>query len=151
MLSDLDFLARLLTAFGLGCLIGFERQVRHRSAGLRTTALVSAGACMFVSLSYHFQELQEASPSRIAAGVVAGIGFLGAGVIVREGATVRGLTTAATLWCAAAIGSLADTGQLRLAMYGSVFVFLANLLLRPLSHVIDTLPGSQRAKGSNGD
>ena len=150
MLSDLEFLARLGTAFGLGCLIGFERQVRQRSAGLRTTALVCCGACMFVCLSYHFQE-KEASPSRIAAGVVAGIGFLGAGVIMRQGATVRGLTTAATLWCAAAIGSLAGAGELLLAFYGSMFVFLANLLLRPVSRVIDKLPAVGKAKGAAGD
>ena len=118
---------------------------------MRTTALVSSGACMFVCLSYHFQELQEASPSRIAAGVVAGIGFLCAGVIMRQGATIRGLTTAATLWCAAAIGSLAGTGQLRQASYGSVIVLLANLLLRPVSRVIDRLPGSEKVKGDERD
>jgi putative Mg2+ transporter-C (MgtC) family protein len=146
MITDRDFILRLAVAFALGSLIGLERQFRHRGAGLRTNALVAAGACMFVSLSFLYE---DASPSRIAAGVVTGIGFLGAGVILREGLSVRGLTTAATIWCSAAIGCLAGTGRWQLALYGSVFVFLANLLLRPVSEFIDRLPfgGDDRDTG----
>ena len=137
MISEREFLIRLAVAFSLGSLIGLERQFRQRGAGLRTNALVAAGACMFVSLSYLYE---DTSPSRIAAGVVTGIGFLGAGVILHEGLTVRGLTTAATIWCSAAIGCLAGADLLWLALYGSASVFLANLLLRPVSEFIDRLP-----------
>jgi putative Mg2+ transporter-C (MgtC) family protein len=92
----------LPTAVGLGAVIGFERQWRNRLAGLRTNTLVALGAASFVV----FAELVpgDASPTRVAAQVVSGIGFLGAGIIFREGFNVRGLNTAATLWCSAAVG-----------------------------------------------
>jgi putative Mg2+ transporter-C (MgtC) family protein len=100
----------------LGAAIGFERQWRQRLAGLRTNALVSLGAATFVMFAALFPG--EVSPTRIAAQVVSGIGFLGAGLIFKEGLSVRGLNTAATLWCSAAIGVLSGAGFL-------------NLLLRP--------------------
>ena len=98
----------LAAAVVFGSVIGFERQWRHRLAGLRTNTLVALGAASFVV----FEALvsNESSPTRVAAQVVSGIGFLGAGVIFREGLTVRGLNTAATLWCSAAVGVLAGAG-----------------------------------------
>jgi len=141
MPGDLEFLIRISVAFGLGSLIGLERQFHQRGAGLRTTALVATGSAMFVFLSYHFDGLNETSPSRIAAGVVTGVGFLGAGVILREGFALRGLTTAATIWCAAAVGTLAGVGLLRFAFYGALAVLCANVMLRPLSQFIDRRRG----------
>jgi putative Mg2+ transporter-C (MgtC) family protein len=98
-----DFTLRLMGAFTLGSAIGLERQWRQRMAGLRTTALVSTGASLFVMLSVLTPG--DASPTRVAAQIVSGIGFLCGGVILRDGASIRGLNTAATIWCAAAIGS----------------------------------------------
>src|SRR6516164_5942263 len=98
----------LAVALALSAIIGFERQWRNRLAGLRTNTLVAIGAASFVI----FESLvpDESSPTRIAAQVVSGIGFLGAGLIFREGLSVRGLNTAATLWCSAAVGVLAGAG-----------------------------------------
>ncbi len=134
-----EFALRLLVALALGALVGVERQWRQRAHGLRTNALVSTGAALFVLLSVGFPGF-EASPTRIAAQVVSGIGFLGAGVILRDGVNVRGINTAATLWCAAAIGSLAAAGMLAVATLGALAVVLANVLLRPLARAIDRSP-----------
>jgi putative Mg2+ transporter-C (MgtC) family protein len=138
-MTELEFAARL--AFGLGCgvAIGLERQWRQRLAGLRTTALVATGACLFVILS----EVHSAAPSsdRIAAQIVSGIGFLGAGVIIRDGLGIRGLNTAATLWCAAAVGALAGAGLFLFAAGGSVAIVLANLLLRAIARRVDRRAG----------
>jgi putative Mg2+ transporter-C (MgtC) family protein len=107
-------------------------------AGLRTNTLVATGAALFVMLSVLTPG--DSSPTRIAAQVVSGIGFLGGGVILREGLTVRGLNTAATLWCAAAIGSLSGAGLLLHAGTGTVAVLAANLILRPLGYRINQQP-----------
>jgi putative Mg2+ transporter-C (MgtC) family protein len=97
----IQFIIRLALAQLLGAAIGVERQWHQRMAGLRTNALVSTGAAMFVMLGSMIPG--ESSPTRVVSYVVSGIGFLGGGVILREGFTVRGLNTAATLWCAAAV------------------------------------------------
>src|SRR6478672_1946527 len=113
-MSTVEMLLRLGAGIGLGTVIGLERQYRARLAGLRTNALVAVGATLFVLLSAHgFGGLTtsgDADPTRVAAQIVSGIGFLGAGVIMRDGLNVRGLNTAATLWCSAAVGSLAGAG-----------------------------------------
>lgn len=127
--------ANLLAAFVLGALIGVERQWRQRIVGIRTNALVSVGAAMFVTLAT--QVVEEASPTRIAAQVVSGIGFLGAGVIIRDGLNVRGVNTAATLWCAAGVGVLAGSGYAEIAAVGVALVLAANLGLRSLAWRID--------------
>jgi putative Mg2+ transporter-C (MgtC) family protein len=119
----------LLVALLLGAGIGFERQWRQRLAGLRTNALVALGAATFVMFAGLFPG--EASPTRVAAQVVSGIGFLGAGLIFKEGLSVRGLNTAATLWCSAAIGVLSGAGFLAHALLATVLVIGVNLLLRP--------------------
>ncbi|PEM21339.1 hypothetical protein CN616_06225 [Bacillus toyonensis] len=125
-----DIVLRLFIAIIVGACIGMERQWRHRMAGLRTNALVSLGACIFVLLSVTLDH--DASPSRIAAQVVSGIGFLGGGVIIRDGFSIRGLNTAATLWCAA-VGTLTGAGFLLAAILGAAGVLLANILLRPIA------------------
>ncbi|HEV2573225.1 MAG TPA: MgtC/SapB family protein [Beijerinckiaceae bacterium] len=120
----------LAVAFALGALIGFERQWRQRLAGLRTNTLVSLGAATFVMFASLIPG--EGSPTRVAAQVVSGIGFLGAGVIFKEGLNVRGLNTAATLWCSAAVGLVAGAGYPLHALLATAFVIMVNLALRPL-------------------
>ncbi|WP_151717566.1 MgtC/SapB family protein [Gemmobacter serpentinus] len=117
-------------ALGCGALIGVERQMRQRKAGLRTNALVALGAAAFVVFSMTHE--QDTSPTRIAAQVVSGIGFLGAGIIFRDGLNVHGLTTAATMWCAAAVGVLAGGGYWAHALVTTGLVVFVNLGLRPL-------------------
>lgn len=129
----IDFAIRLIIAFILGVGIGIERQWLKTRSVLKTNVLVTLGAAMFVMLSV--MTPGDTSPTRIAAQVVSGIGFLGAGVILREGASVRGINTAATLWCAAAIGSLVGAGFLLQAYFGTLAVVGANLLLRPVVQV----------------
>src|ERR1700745_409507 len=128
----------LAVALGLSAVIGFERQWRNRLAGLRTNTLVALGAASFVVLSALVPG--EGSPTRVAAQVVSGIGFLGAGLIFREGMSVRGLNTAATLWCSAAIGVLAGAGYLLYAAMATGFVLFVNLLLRPIVSFINRQP-----------
>lgn len=130
-----DFALCVAAALTLGAMIGAERQLRQRMAGLRTNALVSVGASLFVMVSV--LEGDSAGHMRIAAQVVSGIGFLGAGVIMREGMTVRGLNTAATLWCSAAIGVLCGLGFALEAAIGTGFVLVANLVLRHLAQRIN--------------
>jgi len=137
-MSATDFIVRLVVAFCLGAVLGLERQWRQRMAGLRTNTLVATGAALFVMLSALTPG--DASPTRIAAQIVSGIGFLGGGVILREGLSVRGLNTAATLWCAAAVGALSGAGLLYQGTLGAIAVLAANLLLRPLGYRINQQP-----------
>ncbi len=145
-MTTLEMGLRLAAGLGLGALIGVERQWRARGAGLRTNALVATGAALFVLLSaYGFDAgllggVRVADPTRVAAQIVSGIGFLGAGVILRDGLNVRGLNTAATLWCAAAVGALAGAGMYPIAALGTAAVLIANMVLRPLGHRIDRQP-----------
>jgi putative Mg2+ transporter-C (MgtC) family protein len=128
----------LAVAGGLSALIGFERQWRNRLAGLRTNTLVALGAATFVI----FESLVpgDSSPTRVAAQVVSGIGFLGAGLIFREGLSVRGLNTAATIWCSAAIGVMAGASYPAYAALATAFVLFVNLLLRPIVIFINRQP-----------
>ena len=128
----------MLTALGCGALIGSERQVRGRMAGLRTNALVALGAAGFATFS-QLQGLPDASGTRVAAQVVSGIGFLGAGIIFRDGFEIHGINTAATLWCSAAVGLLASTGQIHYALMMTGLVMFVNLGLRPLVKLIKHL------------
>ncbi|WP_405135626.1 MgtC/SapB family protein [Nocardia sp. NBC_01388] len=137
-----EMLLRLGAGVGLGALIGVERQYRARMAGLRTNALVAAGATLFVLLSAHGFNGGTADPTRVAAQIVSGIGFLGAGVIIRDGMNVRGLNTAATLWCAAAVGALAGSGMYVTAVAGTLAVVVANIALRAVGHAVDKRPES---------
>ena len=123
-----------------GAAIDFERQWRQRLAGLRTNTLVALGAATFVVFEGLFPG--DSSPTRVAAQVVSGIGFLGAGIIFREGLNVRGLNTAATLWCSSAIGVLAGAGEISIAALATTFVISVNLVLRPLVQQINRQPAS---------
>lgn len=116
---ELETVFRLFLAVGLGALIGFERQLKHRPAGIRTHMLVSLGATIFTVISLTF----DIEPARIAAGIVAGIGFLGAGSIIAQKGHIRGITSAATLWVVAGIGLSVGVGQYLLAIIGALIVF----------------------------
>lgn len=137
----------LLTAFILGALIGMERQLRQRTAGLRTNTLVSVGAAIFVSLGARLFEIDHGSqtPISIVAYVVSGIGFLGAGAIMKEGASVSGLNTAATLWGSGAVGACAGAGLLAEALIAALFVLASNTLLRPVVNQINRRPFSEES------
>lgn len=128
-----DFLLRLGFAWILGGAIGFERQWRQKSAGLRTNTLVSLGSASYILLSIYINTESGGDPGRVAAQIVTGIGFLGAGVIMKEGFTIQGLNTAATIWCSAAVGSLAGIGLFPEASVVTVAIILTHLLLRPVS------------------
>ncbi|MBS1796478.1 MAG: MgtC/SapB family protein [Acidobacteria bacterium] len=131
----LTFTFHILTALVLGAIIGAERQRRQRLAGMRTNGLVALGAAMFVSIS--LMTAPEASPTRIAAQVVSGIGFLGAGLIWREGLNVQGLNTAATLWCSGGVGALCGAHFALEATVGMTAVVAAHIILRPLGLILD--------------
>ncbi|MGW2816807.1 MgtC/SapB family protein [Streptomyces sp. NPDC001415] len=148
-LTTFDFALRLAVGVGCGALIGIERQWRARTAGLRTNALVAAGATLFVLYSEAVGD--ESSPTRVASYVVSGIGFLGGGVILRDGASVHGLNTAATLWCSAALGVLAASGRLDLALLGTATVLAVHLLLRPAGRLIDRAPAPRHDPGSEAE
>ena len=138
-----EALLRLALAAVLGGLIGVERELREREAGLRTHLLVSLGSALFTIVgAYGFHEflssgatVVRADPTRIAAQIVTGIGFLGAGAIIRQGLSVRGLTTAATLWVVAAVGLACGAGSYSVAVITTVIVLFALYPLR-----IDRLP-----------
>ena len=114
-ISTAQFGLRLVMAIGMGALVGLERQWRQRMAGTRTNALVAGGAAAFLMCGVLVHG-DATAQGRIVSYVVSGVGFLGAGVIFKEGGNVRGLNTAATIWCSAAMGALSGLGALNLAL-----------------------------------
>lgn len=143
LMPFLDTVVSLTAAFVLGMLIGAERQYRQRTAGLRTTVLVALGAAAFVDLGMRIEG--SAGAIRVIAYVVSGIGFLGAGVIMKEGMNVRGLNTAATLWGSAAVGACAGADMIAEAALVATFVIFGNTLLRPLVNAINRIPLDEQA------
>lgn len=141
MIDWADLAIRIAAGVVLGGLIGFERQWRARTAGVRTNALVSLGAALFVIMGAYSFHGTDADPTRVAAQIVSGIGFLGAGVIMKQGASISGLNTAATLWASAAIGALAGGGLVWIAAAGTLVIIAANVLLRPVGRLLDRRPG----------
>jgi putative Mg2+ transporter-C (MgtC) family protein len=137
----------LFVAACLGASIGLERQWRQHLAGLRTNTLVALGAAIFITYARAAGDNEGAT--RIAAQVVSGIGFLGAGVIFKEGLNVRGLNTAATLWCSAAVGLLAGEGLALYGLIGAVLVIAANVGLRPLVRAINRQPMEMTEEGQH--
>ena len=133
-----EMLVRVGLATVLGLAIGVERQWRSRMAGLQTMALVSMGSGLYVILgAYGFKG--DVEPTRVVAQIVTGVGFLGAGVIMKQGASVTGLNTAATLWATAAVGALAGAWAWREAVAGAVIIVAANGFLYPLAARMDRL------------
>lgn len=141
MFFDLEAGLRLIISVILAGLIGYERQARHKSAGLRTHILVGIGSCLIMLLSYKtyydVQGLTNADPARLAAQVVSGIGFLGAGSILKDGPTVKGLTTAATLWVVAGVGLAIGAGYYTGGIMTTGFVLITLTLLERMGKYID--------------
>jgi putative Mg2+ transporter-C (MgtC) family protein len=129
----LDFVLRLGAALLLGACVGLERQWRQRMAGTRTNALVSAGASAFVMCAFMVRDTSR-SEAQIVSYVVSGVGFLGAGVIFKDAGSVRGLNTAATIWCSAAIGAISGLGHPLNALILAAAVLVTNVVLRPLAY-----------------
>ena len=129
----LIFSFKIALSFILGVFVGLEREWRKCAAGLRTNVLVSVGAAIFMSMAV---DIGGTAAERIASYVVSGVGFLGAGVILKDGASIRGLNTAATLWCTAAIGAYCGLGSLLEPVVGALFIIAAHILLRPFSNKI---------------
>jgi putative Mg2+ transporter-C (MgtC) family protein len=128
-----DFFLRLGGAVLMGAVVGLERQWRQRMAGTRTNALVAAGASAFVMCAFMVQDTSR-SEAQIVSYVVSGVGFLGAGVIFKDSGSVRGLNTAATLWCSAAIGAISGLGNPLHALILTAIVLGTNIVLRPLAY-----------------
>lgn len=128
MLDVVDVFLQLGLAILCGFIIGLERQINKGLAGIHTNVLVSSGSCLFLFVSIGLQDTN--SPARVASQIVSGIGFLGAGVIAKEGMTVRGINSAATLWCSAAIGSLCGSGMSQLAFVGTIVITISNYIVR---------------------
>ena len=132
-----DFLLRLSCALLCGAIIGAERQWRQRTAGLRTHTLVAVGSALFIIVGCL---IPDTSSTRIASNVISGVAFIGAGVIMRSGLNIRGINTAATLWCSSALGTLAGFGFFRFAWLGAACVLGVNTLLRPFVALINRQP-----------
>lgn len=128
--GELDLALRVLVALALGLALGVEREFRGYPAGLRTVGLVTAGSCLFTGLGLIPEFAKAVDPTRIAAQIVTGVGFLGAGSILRQGEDVRGLTTAASIWVAAAIGMGVGFGYYATAIISTVFVLVTLIALR---------------------
>lgn len=135
----ISFLFQIMACFLLSGCIGIERQYRRRNVGLRTIILVSLGSFLFVRFSFAFP---NSDMTRVAAQVVAGIGFLGAGVIIKDDRSVKGLTTAATLWCSAAIGILCSANLIFEAAIGTLLILFTNIILRSVNSKINSFSGN---------
>lgn len=139
------FTSRLVIALVCGILIGLERQLRQRSAGLTTNSLVAVGACIFILVSETVIANAVAAGGpvnndnlRVLAQIVTGIGFLGAGVILRDGFTIHGLNSAATLWCSAAVGSMCGYGLWKGAIVSVLVILFINCVLKSVEHYLET-------------
>lgn len=139
------FIVYLLICFFLSFFIGIERQYRHRSVGLRTTILVAIGSYLFASFSFLLNDY-NIDLTRIASQIVTGIGFLGAGVILKDGVKIRGLTTAATLWCTASIGVLCASGFILEAISGTTIILFSNVFLRYINKVVNQKSKDEQTK-----
>lgn len=137
-LGLVDVIERLLLAAALGALIGLEREWNQKAAGLRTNTLIALGSALFTVMSIELSpEGTPADPTRVASQVVTGIGFLGGGAILRYGGSIKGLTTAATIWVNAAIGVAAGGGSFRTALVAAVVTLIVLRLLLPVERVVE--------------
>jgi putative Mg2+ transporter-C (MgtC) family protein len=138
ILTDLELTQRLLLAALLGGLIGLEREWRNKDAGLRTNILITIGSALFTLMSIELTDAAKGDPSRVAAQIVTGIGFIGAGAIMRTNGGVQGLTTAATIWVNAAIGVAVGGGEYHIAVLATVVTVIVLLVLQPIEKYIDS-------------
>ena len=146
-MPTLEFIFRLLAAVAAGGAVGLERQINNKSAGLRTNTLVALGACVYVLINVILTK-SGADPTRIIAQIVTGIGFLGAGVILHRGVNVQGLTTAATIWCSAALGSLAGLGLYLELLISTVLIIFVNTAFKKADK---WFMGDKKKKAENND
>jgi putative Mg2+ transporter-C (MgtC) family protein len=137
-LTNLQMVERLGVGTLLGVTIGFERQWRRRAAGLQTSSLVTVGAALFATIAPSFG---VPTTFNIIANVVTGVGFLAGGVIIKDGMSVSGLNTAATMWCAAAVGALAGVGLFNEAVLGALVIVILNFTMGPVAEHIDRRTG----------
>lgn len=149
-LSDVELVQRLLLAALLGGLLGVERELRQKSAGLRTNILIAIGSALFTVMSYELADGVGADPGRVAAQIVTGIGFLGAGAIMRTDSGIYGLTTAATIWVNAAVGVAAGGGEYRLASIATGITLGVLLLLQPIEGLLERRFADRFARKPNG-
>ncbi|HJR58503.1 MAG TPA: MgtC/SapB family protein [Vicinamibacterales bacterium] len=136
-MDDFELIKRLCLSAALGAVLGFEREWRQKYAGLRTNILIALGSTLFTLMSIDLSVSSGGDPTRVAAQIVTGIGFLGAGAIMRTGGGVRGLTTAAMIWVNAAIGVAVGGGEYRLALIATAVTVLVLVLLNPVENWID--------------
>ena len=135
--SDLEVMQRLLLAAAAGGVIGLEREFRRKSAGFRTNILIAMGSAVFTMLSATLAAPGGADTTRIAAQIVTGMGFLGAGAIIRVNRDVHGLTTAATIWVNAALGMAAGGGQYHITLIATGITLIVLLILAPIERAFD--------------
>lgn len=140
------FSLRIGAALLAGLFIGIEREVQNKNAGLKTNALVSLGAAVFVYISMEFRDVEYVDLTRVLGQVVTGIGFIGAGVILHKGTTVRGLTTAATVWCSAGAGCLAAVGLFKELAVLTVLIVFVNVFFGKLDDYISKKIGRDPSK-----
>lgn len=140
MFTDMEIFSRLALSVILSSLVGLERELHRRTAGLRTHILVSMGSCLIMLTSLYvfaiYKDQVPLDPTRIAAGVITGIGFLGAGTIMRERAGVKGLTTAASLWVVAGVGLAVGCGFYPAAIFATLLTLVVLMVLRSVEGVI---------------
>jgi putative Mg2+ transporter-C (MgtC) family protein len=142
--GEVDLAIRVCVALALGLILGAEREFRGHPAGLRTIALISAGSCMFTGLGLIPTFGAPVDPTRIAAQIVTGVGFLGAGSILRQGEEVKGLTTAASIWVAASLGMAVGFGYYGVAVFATVLVVVILVALKPMEDRVFPLRRSRR-------
>jgi putative Mg2+ transporter-C (MgtC) family protein len=135
--SDLELIERLCLAAALGAVLGLEREWRQKYAGLRTNILIAIGAALFTVMSIDLSASAGGDPTRVASQIVTGIGFLGAGAIMRTGVGIRGLTTASMIWVNAAIGVAVGGGEYRLAVIATGVTLLVLVVLTPVERWIE--------------
>jgi putative Mg2+ transporter-C (MgtC) family protein len=145
-MSDLELIERLLLAAALGCVLGLEREWRQKNAGLKTNTLIATGSALFTLMSIDLSASAGGDATRVASQIVTGIGFLGAGAIIRTQDGIRGLTTAAMIWVNAAIGVAVGGGEYRLAVIATGVTLLVLTVMAPLERFMD-----RRVKNRTGD
>lgn len=141
-----EFTIRILVALFAGMIIGLERQLHQKRAGIRTHSLVAMGSAIFVLISFNVAKESGGDPTRIIGQVVTGIGFIGAGVILRQGLSVHGLTTAATIWCSSATGCLAASGYFAETAICTFIIVFVNYALRSLDDKIESFSPAKKMK-----
>lgn len=137
---DMEIAVRLLISFAIGTAIGLEREYRSKAAGLRTMIMICLGSTIFTEISIH---IGTANPDRLAANIVTGIGFLGGGVIFKDGLSITGITTATTIWISAALGMAVGAGEYFIAIVGSGVVMVVLTLMEKIQGVVERMHQSR--------